>query len=411
MSSFGPLGQVVEAVTDDRSWLRVRAKVVRPALRTVSLEPRRPVRGNVLLSWMTEAFTLIGGSLPNTHANLWECRQVARTFLDLGFHVDVINYRNVLFTPRTSYDFFIDNRVNMERLAPALGDGCTKIAHLETSHMLFQNAAEYQRLLDLQQRRGVTLAPRRVERRVNHAIEHADLAVLYGNEQSASTWAYAGKSMYPVPAAPLRRFPSPATRDVAANRHRFLWLGSHGAVLKGLDLVLEAFAGMPELQLTVCGPVEDEADFAEAFHRELHETPNITTLGWVDIHGSRFRQLVQDTVGFVYPSASESQSGAVITCLQAGLIPIISRECDVPVDDSMGVVLHETSVEAIRTAVRAIADQPASHLSRMAEDSWGYSRSVHSQARFASAYRDIVRGLLGEQPMPASLSPSPRQST
>ena len=32
-------------------------------------------------------------------------------------------------------------------------------------------------------------------------------------------------------------------------------------VHKGLDLVLEAFAGMPEYHLTVCGPVAKEKDF------------------------------------------------------------------------------------------------------------------------------------------------------
>lgn len=54
-------------------------------------------------------------------------------------------------------------------------------------------------------------------------------------------------------------------------RENFLWLGSRGAVLKGLDLVLEAFARMPDLQ--VSGPVEDEADFAAAYGELVGDGP------------------------------------------------------------------------------------------------------------------------------------------
>ena len=62
---------------------------------------------------------------------------------------------------------------------------------------------------------------------------------------------------------------------------------------KGLDLVLEAFARMPELHLTVCGPIHEEPAFEAAFRRELYETPNIETLGWVDIASPAFAELLR----------------------------------------------------------------------------------------------------------------------
>lgn len=401
------LPDVAGAARQNALWLRTRAKVLAPALKTVSLEPRVPARGNVLFSYLTEAFMLRHGDLPVAHhSNLWQARQMARTFLELGFRVDVINFRNFLHRPGRRYDAFVDIRSNMERLAPVLGDDCVKIQHLETSHMLFQNAAEFRRLLDVQQRRGVTLQPRRVERRTNRGIEFADCAVLYGNDHSADTWAYAGKPMYRVPGTPIRQFPSPAGKDFGRIRRNFLWMGSNGMVLKGLDLALEAFAGMPDLHLTVCGPIDVEPDFADAFRRELYETPNITTLGWVDVTSPRFTSLLRDTVGLVYPSASESQSGSVLTAMHAGLIPVISREADVPIDDAYGRTIAGLTVSDVQDAVRSVVDRSPSDLAAMADAAWSYARSIHTFEGFASAYRAIVEGLLVDGDPPGADPPS-----
>ena len=56
-----------------------------------------------------------------------------------------------------------------------------KIMHLDTAHILFHNAAEANRLLQLQGRRGVTLKVRRFEM-PNLGIEHADYATATGND-------------------------------------------------------------------------------------------------------------------------------------------------------------------------------------------------------------------------------------
>jgi glycosyltransferase involved in cell wall biosynthesis len=398
---MGSLPDLAGAAALYGDWLRTRASVVRPALLTVSLEPRGPSRGSVLLSYLTEAFTADRGSLPRAHhSNLWQCRQMARTFLELGFHVDVINFRNFLHKPRRSYDFLIDIRRNMERLAPVLGDGCTKIFHVETAHMLYQNAAEYRRLLDVQNRRGVTLEPRRVERRINRGIESADCAVLYGGEHSARTWAYAGKPMYQVPATPLRRFPAPVGKDFERARRSFVWKGSNGLVLKGLDLVLEAFADMPDHHLTVCGPIDREPDFADAYAQELFHTPNITTLGWVDLHSDRFTRVLDESVGLVYPSASESRSGTVITSMHAGLIPVITRECDVPIDQAFGRHIEGPTVKGVQEAVASVSELSASTLRDIALEAWSHARSTYTFEGFASGYRAIIQGLLGEGDMP-----------
>ena len=236
--------------------------------RVISLKPENHSRGNVLLSYVNDSFFLEPGQpVPNTHTHYWESLQMARTWLELGFCVDVINWLNKEFTPQKDYSFFIDVRVNLERLAPLLDKDCIKILHIDSAHWLFHNTAQYRRLLALQQRKGITLPPAKIVQS-NWAIEHADCATILGNGFTISTYSYANKPIYRVPISTSVLYPWPEKKDFEACRKHFLWFGSGGLVHKGLDLVLDAFAEMPEYHLTVCGPVQREKHFEKAFYKK-----------------------------------------------------------------------------------------------------------------------------------------------
>ena len=82
---------------------------------------------------------------------------MAQTFLDMGYCVDVISYRNEHFVPEKSYDVFVAARTNFERLAKLLNEDCIKIVHQDTAHWVSNNQAAYARLLELKRRRGFVL--------------------------------------------------------------------------------------------------------------------------------------------------------------------------------------------------------------------------------------------------------------
>ena len=72
----------------------------------------------------------------------------------------------------------------------------------------------------------------------------------------------------------------------------FVWMGGGGAVLKGLDITLEAFSKMPEFNLHVLGPASVEKDFIKEYKKELEETPNINYYGRVDVTGEKFKNII-----------------------------------------------------------------------------------------------------------------------
>lgn len=362
-------------------------------LQVVSLKPKQPSKGNVLLSYRIEPFLLKAGqAMPNDHTWYWEVWQIAQTFLELGYNVDVIQFHNDKFVPQKDYAFFIDIRHRMEALAPKLNKDCIKIFHVDIANMVFRNAAECNRLLEVQQRKAVTLKPQRFEV-PNLGIEYADCAIVLGNDFTTDTFKYANKPMYRIPISSPVVYPYPDKKDFEAVRKRFLWFGGSALVLKGLDLVLDAFAQMPEYHLTICGPVSNDKEFEQAFYKELYETPNIHTYGWIDVSSPDFIKVTNNCLGLVYPSVSEGQSGGVISCLQAGLIPILSYESGVDVHD-FGVIFDNLSLEEIKAKVISISNSPEEKLKLMSRQAWEYARANHTKEKFAQAYRNAVEQII-----------------
>ncbi len=192
--------------------------------RVISLKPRHNSQGNILFSYRLEPFLKeTDDSFMNKHTNFWRSLRMAETFLELGFCVDAIDYRNKTFIPQKEYDCVVDVRHNLERLDPYLNRDCVKIMHIDTAHILFHNAAEAKRLLEAQQRKGITFQPRRFEL-PNLAIEHADCATITGNEFTISTFRYAKKPLYRVPQSTCGVYPWLEDKNLKGARKNFCGL-------------------------------------------------------------------------------------------------------------------------------------------------------------------------------------------
>lgn len=322
---------------------------------------------------------------------------MAETFVEAGYAVDVIRWTNTRFQPERPYDVFIDARLNLERLGPLMPPDCLKILHAETAHHEFHNAAQQRRLDALAERRGIRLPPYKTIE-PNEAIAHADEVTVLGNAFTMSTYAFAGKPMHRIPISCPYSYPAPNEKDFASASRRFVWFGSDGFVHKGLDLVLEAFAGLPDHDLTICGPIHRERAFQRAFYRELYQTPNIHTAGWVDVGGGQFRSICDRAVALLYPTCSEGGGGSVINCMHAGLIPMVPEEASVDVDADCAVHLEDLSVQGLRTAVQEISARPPAALRSMALAAHERANRRHTREAFTEAYRSVVRQWLDRRP-------------
>lgn len=206
-------------------------------------------------------------------------------------------------------------------------------------------------------------------------------------------FSYAKKPIYQIPISTTVLCDWSEDKDYEACKNRFIWFGGSGMVHKGLDLVLEAFAEMPEYHLTICGPVKNEKDFETAFFKELYQTPNIHTIGWIDISSPKFIEITKNCIGLIYPSCSEGQAGSVTTCLHAGLIPIVSYESGVDTHD-FGILLKNCSIDEIKNSIKELSENSINNLIIRSRKEWEFAREYYTKEKFSESYKNFVINVL-----------------
>ena len=358
----------------------------------VRLRPGKgaPSRGCVVISYLTWPFSRnIAPGKMRGHTNAGEVLSMAKVFTELGCRVEICDWDNKKYTPPKDAIVAIDIHSNLEKWM--LPEGCLRVLHATGAHWSFQNKAEERRVEGLKRRRGLALRPVR-KSNPSRAAECADHIVVLGNEFTEETFRFAGKPITRIPISSAYEFPFPEDRVHEEARRRFLWIGSYGMVHKGLDLVLEAFAGMPDLELTVCGRPEKEEDFYRLYEKELRRSPNIRFHGWLDMSSPEFAEIARTHASVVYPSCSEGGGGSVIHCMHAGMIPVCTRESSVDLND-FGVLIADGTVASVQKAALKVALMSPSEVERRARSSWEHVRAVHTRNHFERNYRAFAKSL------------------
>ncbi len=347
----------------------------------------RPPRGRVLFSYIEHGLLWDeNDERLDGHSNAWESRAIAYSFLRAGFEVVGIRWNDHEYIPEGEFDILFDIHANLSRLAPLLPERALKILHLTGSDPFYQNHAEQIRLEALKKRRGCECIPRRAladAAAARRSLELADVASLLGNEYTLATFpdelrrkihlvAVSGSRIAKACKTPSQYVPK---------ERKFLWFFGSGAVHKGLDLTLEVFAGHPEWPLNVVGNATEEEDFAACYQKELAMS-HIQTHGYVVPSSESFEEISRRCFCFVAPTCSEGTSAAVITCLQVGLYPIISRNTGVTLPDDCGIYLEQCTVEEIEAAVRHVMSLPAEELTRQIAITQEYALQRYSREAF-----------------------------
>jgi glycosyltransferase involved in cell wall biosynthesis len=373
---------------------RIYSLLVPEKQTVIGLEPAGKPRGCVVISYITWPF-VEGFDSPKArgHTNAYEVIVMAEAYRDLGFRVEVVDWDHATYAPPADCRIAIDIHSNLERWQDALPANCKRILHATGPHWLFWNHAELSRLQAVRDRKGIALRPRRGVP-PSRGVEAADHVVVLGNEFTRQTFLFGGRPVTRIPISSAYEFPWPERRDFELARRKFLWVGSYGMVHKGLDLALDAFAEMPDLELTVCGRPEKEEDFYRLYGNLLLKTPNIRLHGWLDMASPDFIEIARTHAAVIYPSSAEGGAGSVIHCMHAGLLPACTREASIDLGD-FGVGIHEGSVEAVRMAARTIAEMSPREVEDRSRKAWEHVRRVHTREQFRNNYRAFAEQIAG----------------
>ncbi|MDO8604216.1 MAG: glycosyltransferase [bacterium] len=354
-------------------------------------------KGVVLLSFLTGPFTKAPGEFyTDPHSNYWVSTELATLFTKRGYDVDIINWDDTQFIPKKDYVVCIDMQYNLERLSEYLPKNCIKVMHLIASYPEFQNNEEQKRIDAVEKRRGVTLPPVRTSPLTSNPGV-ADFLEGYGNKTVHGTYARFGKEIIPIPVPIMETYSFPEHKNFETARKNFLWFGGGGAILKGLDLVIEAFAGLPHLHLTIMGPASYEKEFEEIYAHEL-SLPNIMRYGRPRFNresgesmvGDKYvREVMDQCAAVIGLSASEGGGGAVVQAMQAGLFPIVTPQTGIN-ELAPSIVVQDLDINNIRRIIEDFSNLPSEKIASLARDSWTFAKNSHTKEVFSKVYENFI---------------------
>lgn len=269
-----------------------------------------------------------------SHTNFFEARAWADTLNDMGYVVDIIDYRNNKPPNLSSYDLICGFGDVFQKVFESKELLKAKTIYYGTGmHVCFQNHASLKRVKAVFKKKGVWLgkSARIAEKTWSHQTTLVDGMIILGNEITLKSYSkyYNGKIyIQPAPFYNIQNAIKIIENRKNESLKHFLWFGSSGLIHKGLDLCLEYFSKNKNIYLHVCGP--KEVEFMNAYEDELFHCQNIKYHGFVDINSDEFKNILETCSFTIFPSCSEGGAPALLTVIgNGGLIPLITRETGV----------------------------------------------------------------------------------
>ncbi|MGA1867622.1 MAG: glycosyltransferase [bacterium] len=329
------------------------------------------------------------------HTNIWRALEIARIIGEFGYIVDGISYDDYDSKISDNYDLLIGfGRACV--LAKRLSEQTVKLYIATESEATIHNRRESESLERLNNRRSCNLTPMRKSYKIfSNDLKYFDAIACLGNKVTADTYRpFFKKKIYCFNNHGYdHNMGLSDHKNFKTARRKFLFFGSIGQVLFGLDLLLEVFAKKPLLDLFVCGPFEKEKEFIQCYWEELYNKPNIHPVGWVSLKSKIFSDLMKKCGMVIVPICSGASTGSVIVCMGKGLIPIVTKEAGIDTDD-FGITLSSSNLKDIDEKIEWISNQPAKWHEEMHYKVLKAAQRDFSQEAFTRRFTEIFKNII-----------------
>ncbi|RXE61349.1 glycosyltransferase [Muribaculaceae bacterium Isolate-004 (NCI)] len=308
-------------------------------------------RGNkkwAYIAYIPEALVREDIAYLNGHQNRREMKMIAECFLDNGYNIVVHDYQDKSSAPDHTYDVVFGLEPNFT-ICARQHPLATKVYYGTGAYSKYANAAVIGRTDEFNRKHGVAIQPRRLAPD-DDCAEICDKILQIGSRNTIETYPEHLRQKIMLIDQSSNFLRSDLSRLDVPMRNKFIWLGSSGSILKGVDLVIEAFMSHPELEIDLVGPIEE--DVKAVYEHRLAKSPNIRFHGFVDINSDKFLQIIRGTSFLIYPSVTEGGApGAVIACMKLGIVPIVSKVASSDNCDNLGFVFENVSLESVEAAL------------------------------------------------------------
>lgn len=326
------------------------------------------------------------------HQHEWQVCCMAHIISMYGFNIDVIDFQDTMKKLSNNYDLILDIVPHKNDVYKKIcNSNCIKIAYLTGMNPRVANYNENIRLKNLVERRNIKISKERQAEPLDKSVEAYDAFFYIGNEYNIGS--YNEFILPPIYYIKNTGYNFKKVKFTDKRSNVFVFFASSGQVHKGLDLLLDIFSqdNFP-CELYICSCVYDEREFYEAYYYELTKIKNIHTLGFVDIDGVDFWNVMDKCAYAVMPSCSEGMAGSILTCMSAGVIPIVSRECGF--DDDVVINLPNCEIETIEEYILSYSEKDIDWIIMKAKETVEIVKNKYSKKNYISIFSSALEDVL-----------------
>lgn len=365
------------------------------SLPVMKISPPRIKLGEAVVLHKTAPLRLRTLRRFDRHSNYQELLNVVGALRNLGFAVTVVDRScqpNEL--PKQRFDVVFGLAAgNSGRLLPDLYErspGAVKIAYCAGPEPRWSNNAIRLRYRHAYASRA-RLPPEQMMRTIDvevtdQTISISDALVVHGNQHTIKTYTdvWPEKPIFRLSGIALGS--SSSFLRKSGFERKFLAVGGGGAIVKGVDLLVDAAKAFPDTKFGYCG--ELDSDFNDLVGRETALLKNWSEYGFVVAKSKRFAEIASSHTFGILPSCSEGMATSVLTMMAHGLIPVVTEECGVDIGNFGFQIPVNRPLE---DTVRMLKDLP----DRQVEDRRAKSFAAGSTYT-AEAHRNSLVEILGE---------------
>jgi len=323
-----------------------------------------------LLSYIKNVFENEENINNSRHTNRLTTHIIAKTLNELGYNVDVIDCMDDFDGNFEKYDLVIGLGKALDNVLQLRDNAAkTKVIWFGTGcNPLFSNVITIKRIADFYKKHGKIFLSSSRYIKEDWVLQHefSDWIILHGSTFAKATYRKENIDTIHAPIF-IKHTITRTDEEWNSAKQNYVWFGSDGAIHKGLDLVIDAFAERKGCTLHICGNVKSESDFFNYYSSVIISAGNIKYHGFVDIASDAFKQILKNSAFVIYPSASEGNSPAVITCMaNGGLIPLVTKNTDVDLN-GYGLLINDLNVGAVIDAINQSQQLTVAELRKQSE--------------------------------------------
>ncbi len=327
----------------------------------------------------------------NSHQNKNEALIIGRIFEALNFQIFVQRFDKILFN-FSKTDLVFGLEPNFVKVAKK-NKKAIKIYYATGAYWEHQNNIIKQRTDEFNKKNNTRLPYERLIDK-HEACDIADYIIQIGSKYTISTYPIKYQKKIIILNQSCHNFINIDIKEKIKNtkRNNYVWFGSKGSILKGLDLVLDYFLENTEKTLNIVGPIDSE--FYDVYSFKIQNSKNIKINGFMDMNSAEFRKIANESAFNILPSGSEGMPGTIINMMKLGVIPIVSKYAAFDEINEHGILIEELNEKGVFNAIEKSQEITDEKLNEKIIKCSEYALKKYNIDEFKEGFKKIIKNIL-----------------